>query len=144
MGTKPLEILLVEDNPGDVRLMQDYMKRSKVANNLNTVSNGAQALEYLHHGGKYANAPMPHLIILDLNMPIKGGREVLVEVKEDPALKHIPIIILTTSDAQLDIYNSYLLHANCYLTKPNDLDQFYRVVNAIEDFWMSLAKLPKR
>lgn len=144
MVSKPLEILLVEDNPGDIRLLSDFMKRSKVPNNVNSVENGAQALDYLHKTGKYSNAAMPHLIILDLNMPIKGGREVLAEVKEDPALKHIPIIVLTTSDAPLDINNSYLLHANCYLTKPADLDQFYHMVSAIEEFWMTMAKIPKR
>jgi CheY-like chemotaxis protein len=144
MISKPLEILLVEDNPGDIRLLSDFMKRSKVPNNMNAVENGAQALDYLHKTGKYANAVMPHLIILDLNMPIKGGREVLAEVKEDPALKHIPIIVLTTSDAPFDINNSYLLHANCYLTKPADLDQFYHMVSAIEEFWMTMAKIPKR
>ncbi len=143
MGSKPIEILLVEDSPGDIRLMQDYMKRSKVPNHLNTVENGAEALDYLYKRGKYSHSVLPNLIILDLNMPIKGGREVLSEVKEDPNLKHIPIIVLTTSDAQLDINNAYRLHANCYLSKPNDLEQFYRVVSAIEDFWMILAKIPK-
>jgi CheY-like chemotaxis protein len=106
------------------------------------VKNGAQALGFLHKEGKFEHAKTPHLIILDLNMPIKGGREVLSEVKEDPELKHIPIIVFTTSDAQMDIYHSYQLHANCYITKPPDLEQFYKVVSSIENFWMNLVKIP--
>lgn len=143
MVTKPIEILLVEDNPGDIRLMRDYLQRSKVSTKVNVVENGAAALSFLKKQGKYADAATPQLIILDLNMPIKGGREVLSEVKEDPILKHIPIIVFTTSDAQMDINNSYKLHANCYITKPADLEQFYRVVTGIENFWLTMAKLPK-
>ncbi len=143
MNNKPLNILLAEDNPGDIKLMQDFMLRSKVPNNLVTVENGAQALDYLYKKGKYFDASVPHLIILDLNMPIKGGREVLLEIKSDPQLKHIPVIVLTTSDAEQDIYNSYLLQANCYLTKPNNLNEFCRLMSDLENFWMMLAKLPR-
>lgn len=143
MVKKPIEILLVEDNPGDIRLMRDYLKCSKVGININVVKNGAEAIHYLQKKGKFNDVTTPQLVILDLNMPIKGGREVLSQVKEDPDLKHIPIIVFTTSDAQMDIYNSYQLHANCYITKPADLDQFYRIVSGIEQFWLTMAKLPE-
>jgi len=144
MESKPLEILLVEDNPADVMLLEDFMRRSKVINNFNTVENGAQALDYLYKKGKYADVKTPHLILLDLNMPIKGGREVLAEVKENTALKHIPIIVLTSSQGEQDIFNSYALHANCYLSKPTDLEQFHKMMSIVEYFWMHLAKLPNR
>jgi two-component system, chemotaxis family, response regulator Rcp1 len=139
---KLLEILLVEDNPGDVRLTQEAMKEGKVLNRLNVASDGVEALDFLRQNGKYANAPRPDLILLDLNLPRKDGRQVLAEIKEDPALRRIPVVILTTSEAEQDVLKTYELHANCYLTKPVDLGQFLQVVRLIADFWLSLVKLP--
>ncbi|RJQ56739.1 MAG: response regulator [Nitrospiraceae bacterium] len=140
----PIEVLLVEDNPGDVRLMQEALKDSKVHNNLHVVYDGENAMSFLRREGVYSGAPEPNLIMLDLNLPGKDGREVLDEIKNDPGLKHIPVVIVTTSAAEQDILKSYRLHANCYVTKPVNLDQFIKVVHAIEDFWFSIVKLPRK
>lgn len=142
-STKPIDILLVEDNPGDARLAQEAMKESKLRNTLYTVSDGVEAMEYLYQRGKYAGAPRPELIILDLNLPKKDGREVLAEVKEHKDLRTIPVVILTMSKAEEDIIKAYNLHANCYITKPLDLDKFIEVVKSIEDFWLTIVRLPK-
>lgn len=139
---RPIEILLVEDNPADVRLTVEALKDAKVRNKLNVIENGVEALAYLRQQGKYANAVRPDLILLDLNLPLKDGREVLADVKADDELKSIPIVILTTSKAEQDIVKTYDLHANCYVTKPVDLEQFITVVRAIEDFWLTIVKLP--
>lgn len=137
-----IEILLVEDNPGDVRLTQEALKDGKILNNLNVVSDGVEAMAFLHREGKFADAPRPELILLDLNLPKKDGREVLAEIKSQPNLKRIPVVILTSSAAEQDIFKSYNLHANCYVTKPVDLDQFIHVVKSIEQFWLTVVKLP--
>jgi two-component system, chemotaxis family, response regulator Rcp1 len=139
---KPIEILLVEDNPGDARLAVEAMKESKFKNTLHHVEDGINALDFLHKRGKYINSPRPDLILLDLNLPKKDGREVLAEIKSDPELKRIPIVILTISKAEEDILKSYNLHANCFITKPLDIDQFILVVKSIEDFWLTIVKLP--
>ncbi len=139
---KVAEILLVEDNPGDVRLTQEAFKEGKIINNLSVVVDGVEAMAFLRQDGGYTEAPRPDLILLDLNMPKKDGREVLTEIKNDPELKNIPVIILTTSQAEQDILRSYNLHANCYITKPVDLDQFNNVVKTLKDFWLSIVKLP--
>ena len=139
-----IEILLVEDNPGDVRLTREALKEGKVANRINVAADGIEAMAFLHREGKYENAPKPDLILLDLNLPRKNGREVLAEIKMDPDLKSIPVVILTSSQAEKDIVATYNLHANCYVTKPVDFDQFIDVVRSIEDFWFKLVKLPPR
>lgn len=139
---RPVEILLVEDNPGDVRLTKEALKENKLRNRLSVVEDGVEAVAFLHQVDKYAHAPRPDLILLDLNLPRKDGREVLAEIKEDPNLKCIPVIILTTSKAEEDIIKSYNLHANCYITKPVELEQFITVVKSIEDFWLTIVKLP--
>lgn len=139
---RPVEILLVEDNPGDVRLAIEALKDAKVRNNLNHVSTGEEALAYLRKEGRYADARRPDLVLLDLNLPRKSGREVLCEVKEDSSLRRIPVVILTTSQAEEDILKAYNCNANCYISKPVDLDQFIRVVRSIEDFWLTIVKLP--
>ena len=138
----PIEILLVEDNPGDVRLTLEALRDAKVLNHLSAVGDGVEAMAFLRRVGKHANAPRPDVILLDLNLPKKDGREVLAEVKSDDDLKRIPIVILTTSKAEEDILRTYNLHANCYITKPVDLDQFITVVKSIEDFWFTIVKLP--
>ena len=138
----PIEILLVEDSAGDVRLTQEALRDAKVRNNLHVVSDGMEATYFLWRQGKHANAPRPDLILLDLNLPMKGGREVLEEIKLDANLKSIPVVILTTSAAEEDILRSYQLHANCYITKPVDLDQFLKVVKTIDNFWLAVVKLP--
>lgn len=139
---KPIEILLVEDNPGDVRLTIEALKEAKVINNLTVVKDGIEALAFLRRQGAYAAAPRPHLIVLDLNLPRKDGREVLADIKADDNLKRIPVVVLTTSQDEQDVLKSYNLHANCYITKPVDLDQFVRVVRSIEDFWLGIVVLP--
>ena len=139
---KPIEILLVEDNPGDVDLAREALATGKVRNTLHHVSDGEQAMDFLRRKGKYAGMTRPDLVLLDLNMPKKDGREVLAEVKADEELKRIPVVILTTSRAEEDILKTYNLHANCYITKPIDLHQFIKVVQAIEDFWFTVVKLP--
>jgi CheY-like chemotaxis protein len=140
--SRPIEVLLVEDNPGDVRLTREALKEGKVSNNLHVAPDGVEALAFLRREGRYAAAVRPDLILLDLNLPRKGGREVLEEIKNDPALRHIPVVILTSSQAEQDIARAYDLHANCYISKPVDLDQFIRVVRSIEEFWFTVVKLP--
>lgn len=142
MNTQPIEILLVEDNPGDVRLTEEALKEGKVINRLSVVGDGVEAMAYLRKEGGYAEAVTPDLILLDLNLPRKDGREVLRDVKSDPALRKIPIVVLTTSKDERDILKSYDLHANCYITKPVDFEQFISVVRAIENFWLTVVKLP--
>ena len=137
-----VEILMVEDNPGDVRLTQEALKEGKVRNKMHVVGDGVEALAFLRREGQYADAPRPDLILLDLNLPRRNGREVLAEIKEDPDLRRIPVVILTISQAEEDILKTYDLHANCYITKPVDLDQFIKVVKSIEDFWLTIVKLP--
>ncbi len=140
---KPVEVLLVEDNPGDVRLTLEAFKEGKVNNRLSVVEDGVEALAFLRREGKYADASRPDLILLDLNLPKKDGREVLAEIKADEDLKRIPVVVLTTSKAEEDILKTYNLHANCYITKPVDFDQFVIVVRLIEDFWFTIVKLPR-
>jgi two-component system, chemotaxis family, response regulator Rcp1 len=139
---RPVEILLVEDNPGDVRLAQEALRDAKMANNLNVVTDGVEALAFLRREGKHAGARRPDLMLLDLNLPKKDGREVLAEVKEDPDLRTIPVVVLTTSDADTDVIRSYELHANAYVRKPVDFDAFIEVVRTIEDFWFTVVRLP--
>jgi CheY-like chemotaxis protein len=139
---KAIEILLVEDNPGDARLTREALSQSKVRNNLHRASDGEEALAFLRRQGSFAGAPTPDLILLDLNLPRRDGREVLEDIKSDPALKHIPVVILTSSQAEEDIIRSYQLHANCFITKPVDLEQLTKVVQGIEQFWFTLVKLP--
>jgi len=144
MTGKPVEVLLVEDDPGDVDLTKEALAEGKIAVNLHVVDDGVKALAYLRQEGSYAGAVRPDLIVLDLNLPKKDGREVLRDLKNDEALKRIPVVILTTSDAEVDVLKTYGLGANCYITKPVGLDQFAKVVRAIEDFWFSIVKLPPR
>ena len=139
---KPIEILLVEDNPGDVRLTQEALKDAKVLNKLHVVNDGIDAMAFLRQRGKYLNTVRPDLVLLDLNLPRKDGREVLAEIKVDPDLKRIPVVILTMSKAEEDIIKTYELHANCYITKPVDLGRFLEVVKSIKDFWLTVVKLP--
>ena len=139
---KPVNILLVEDNPGDARLALEALKENKVANTLHWVDDGVKALDFLYQREPYADAPRPDVILLDLNLPKKDGREVLAEIKEAPDLKRIPVVILTVSQAEEDILRTYNLHANCYITKPLDLDRFLEVVQQIENFWLTIVKLP--
>lgn len=139
---RPVEILLVEDNPGDVRLTKEALKEGKVKNSLHVVGDGIEALACLRQEGEFANAIRPDLVLLDLNLPRMDGRELLEIIKVDDDLKRIPVVILTTSKAEEDIIKTYNLHANCYITKPVDLDQFIKVVKTIEDFWMTIVKLP--
>lgn len=139
---RPAEVLLVEDSPGDVRLTREALKEGKVRNNLSVVSDGVEAMEFLRREGRFADAPRPDIVLLDLNMPRKDGREVLAEMKGDDTLKRIPVVILTTSDAEQDILRTYNLHANCYLKKPVDLEQFISIVKSVEDFWLTIVQLP--
>jgi len=141
-SVRPVEILMVEDNAGDARLTEEALKDSKVINNLHHARDGVEALEFLRREGKHKNAPVPDIILLDLNLPRKDGREVLAELKAMPRLKNIPVVVLTTSDAEQDIVMSYNLHANCYITKPVDLDKFIEIIRGIENFWLSIVKLP--
>ena len=138
----PVEILLVEDSPGDVRLTKEAFRDANSAIRLHVVADGVEALAFLRHEGVHARAPRPDLILLDLNLPKMDGREVLARIKTDASLKLIPTVILTTSDAEADIVKSYELQANCYITKPVDLDQFMTVVRSIEDFWLTIVTLP--
>jgi chemotaxis family two-component system response regulator Rcp1 len=142
-SASPIEVLLVEDSPGDVRLTKEAFKDAKVHIKLHVASDGAEAMAFLGREGKHENAPRPDLILLDLNLPKKDGREVLEEIKESPSLKSIPVVVLTTSASEEDILRSYLLHANCYITKPVDLDGFLKVVKSIDNFWLSVVKLPR-
>ena len=139
---RPVEILLVEDSPSDADLTVEALSDGKVLNNLHWVEDGVEALAFLRRQGKYNNAPRPDLILLDLNLPKKDGREVLAQIKADPQLKLIPVVVLTTSAAERDIFKTYELNANCYVTKPIDLDQFISVVKLIETFWLAVVKLP--
>ena len=137
-----IKILLVEDNPGDIRLTVEALKESKVNNQLSVVQDGEAAVSFLKREGQYADSPRPDIILLDLNLPKKNGREVLQEIKADDSLKRIPVVVLTTSGAEQDVLRSYDLHANCYVTKPVDLEKFISVVKSIEDFWFTIVKLP--
>lgn len=139
---KAVDILLVEDNPGDVELIRESLSEGKMRNEMHVVEDGIDAMKFLHKQGKYGEAPCPDLVLLDLNLPKKSGREVLQEIKSDPQLKFIPVVVLTSSKAEEDIVKSYNLHANCYITKPVDFDQFMQVVKSIEDFWLTVVKLP--
>ena len=140
--TRPIEILLVEDEPGDVRLTVEALRNARVRNRIHTVEDGVEALAFLHRRPPYAAAPRPDLILLDLNLPRKDGREVLAEIKADPALRTIPVVVLSTSRARDDVLRSYDLHANCFISKPMDLNEFNAVVKSIEDFWLTVARLP--
>ncbi len=139
---RPIHILLVEDNAGDVRLTREALKEGKVGNSLTVAPDGVEALAILRREGRYAGEARPDLILLDLNLPKKDGREVLAEIKDNPALKRIPVVVLTTSKAEEDILRTYDLHANCYITKPVDFDKFVSVVRSIDDFWLSVVRLP--
>ncbi len=136
------DFLLVEDNPGDVRLTQEALKSHKVQNNLHVVTDGEEAMLFLRRQGKYKDAPRPDVILLDLNLPKKDGREVLAEIKSDPLLKTIPVVVITSSEAEQDVIRSYDLNANCYVTKPVNFDQFVKVVQSISEFWLTIVKLP--
>jgi CheY-like chemotaxis protein len=142
MNRVPIEILLVEDNPGDVRLTREALLEAKVATRMHVAVDGVEALAFLHHEGPYAAVPRPDLILLDLNLPKKSGREVLAEIKGDEDFRQIPVVILTTSQAERDVFESYNLHANAYVSKPVDLDAFAKVVRSIEDFWFEIVRLP--
>lgn len=139
----PVEILLVEDNPGDARLAMEVLKEAKVRNTLHWTKDGVEALAFLRRKNPYEKMPRPDVILLDLNLPRKDGREVLAEIKSDEKLKRIPVVVLTISKDEEDIFRTYNLHANCYVTKPLDLNQFVKVVKSIEDFWLTIVKLPK-
>ena len=140
---KAIDILMVEDNPGDARLTREALKESKICNNLHHVIDGVEAMAFLRKEGPYKDAPTPDIIFLDLNLPRKDGRQVLAELKVIPRLKHIPVVVLTTSEAEQDVAKSYELHANCYITKPVDLDKFVEIIHGIENFWLSIVKLPQ-
>jgi CheY-like chemotaxis protein len=139
---RPIVMLLVEDNPGDVRLTREALKENKIEVNLQVVEDGEQASDYIFQRGEFADAEPPDIILLDLNLPKKDGREVLEEIKGDPRLKRIPVVVLTMSKAEEDILRAYDLHANCYISKPIDLPQFIQVVKTIEDFWFTIVRLP--
>jgi chemotaxis family two-component system response regulator Rcp1 len=141
---KVVDILLVEDNPGDVRLAREALKESKIRNQLFVVIDGVEAMDFLRRRGKHADAPRPDLILLDLNLPRKSGREVLAEIKTDESLKRIPVVIMTVSRAEEDVIKSYDQHANCYITKPLDFNQFIEVTKAIEGFWLTIVRLPPK
>ena len=142
LNMRPIEILLVEDNPGDVRLTREALAEAKVRNNLAVANDGVEALAYLRREPPHEAATRPDLVLLDLNLPRKDGREVLAEIKADPDLRRLPVVVLTTSTAEQDILESYNLYANCYITKPVDLDQFLGIVTSIEDSWLTIVKLP--
>ena len=141
---KPIEILLVEDNPGDVRLTMEALKEGKVSNKVSVVGNGVDALDFLRRQGTYSTAPRPDIILLDLKLPKKDGREVLAEIKADEDLKLIPVVVLTSSQAEQDVLKTYQLHANCYITKPVDLDQFIAAIKSLEEFWFTVVRLPRK
>jgi two-component system response regulator len=144
LDLRPIDILLVEDNPGDVDLTKEALEGAKVCNRLHVAEDGEQALDFLFRRGKFAGVPRPDLILLDLNLPKRDGRQVLEAIKAEPALAEIPVVILTTSGAEEDVARAYRLHANCYITKPVNFKQFLKVVQAIEDFWLTIVKLPKK
>lgn len=141
---QPIEILMVEDNPSDVRLTKEAFKDAKVRNRMHVAVDGEDAMGFLRRAGRHSEAPRPDLILLDLNLPKKNGREVLAEIKADSDLKRIPVVILTTSDDEKDIMAAYDLHVNAYVRKPVDLDQFIKIVEAVEDFWLTVVKLPPK
>jgi chemotaxis family two-component system response regulator Rcp1 len=141
-GSRPIEILLVEDNPGDARLTEEALKEGKVRNNLHRAVDGVEAMGFLRREGQYKDKPRPDLVLLDLNLPRKDGREVLAEMKEHPDLRLIPVVVLTTSEAEQDVVRTYELRANCYITKPVDLEKFITIVRSIEDFWLTIVRLP--
>jgi len=141
---EPFEILLVEDNPGDVFLTQEAFREGRLAHHLSVVEDGEEAMRFLRREGKHSNAPQPDLILLDLNLPKKDGRELLGEVKTDPELRQIPVIVLTTSKAEQDVARAYKLHANCYLTKPIQMDDFLKTIRSVEEFWLSVVRLPSK
>jgi two-component system, chemotaxis family, response regulator Rcp1 len=141
-ASRSIEILLVEDNPGDVRLTREALREGKVRNNLHVAQDGVEALRFLRREGEHADAVRPDLVLLDLNLPKKDGRQVLEEIKNDPELRTIPVVVLTSSQAEQDICRAYDLYANAYVTKPVDLDQFITVVRSIESFWLTIVKLP--
>ena len=141
---EPVDILLIEDNPGDVRLMREGLRDAKIINNLAVVRDGIEALAFLRQKSPYSDAPRPDLILLDLNLPRKDGREVLAEIKQDADFKRIPVVVITSSRAEQDVLKSYNLHANCYVTKPVDLEQFVAVVRSVEHFWLGIVKLPPK
>ena len=143
-AARPVDILLVEDNPGDVRLTKEALKDAKVLNEIYVAKDGVEAMEFLHRKGSFSKVPLPDLILLDLNLPKKDGREVLAEIKEDPILKHIPVVVLTTSKADEDIIKTYNLHANAYITKPVDLNRFVEIIHTLEEFWFTIVKLPPK
>ncbi len=138
---RPVVILMIEDNPGDVLLTMEALKEVKIRNTVYVAKDGVEGIEFLRHKGQFTDSPRPDIILLDLNLPRKDGREVLAEIKDDPELRCIPVVILTTSTAEQDVLKTYNLHANCYITKPVDLDQFIAVVQSIENFWFSIVKL---
>jgi len=141
---RPVDILLVEDNPGDVRLTKEALRDAKVLNEIFIAKDGVEALEFLHRKGKFSKMPLPDLILLDLNLPRKDGRQVLAEIKEDAILKHIPVVVLTTSKADEDIIKTYNLHANAYITKPVDLNRFAEIIHVLNEFWFTIVKLPPK
>jgi CheY-like chemotaxis protein len=143
MREQTFRILLVEDNPGDARLAHEALQEGSIPTDVHFASDGNQALDFLRRTGSFANVPRPDLVLLDLNMPRKDGREVLAEMKGDPDLRRIPVVVLTTSEAERDVLQSYNLHANGYVVKPLDLDQFFRIVALIKDFWLGAARLPR-
>ena len=142
-GNQAIVILLVEDNPGDTRLVLEAMREAKLDNYIHVVEDGVEAMQFLRHEGRFGDAPRPDLVLLDLNLPKKDGRAVLAEVKADPVLRRIPVVVLTTSQAEEDVLRAYDLHANCYITKPVDMEQFMKVVAQIDDFWVRVVTLPK-
>jgi chemotaxis family two-component system response regulator Rcp1 len=137
-----MEILLIEDNPADIRLTMEAFQELKVPNHVHVAMDGIDAMAYLRHQGRYQNAVLPDLILLDLNLPLKNGREILEEVKNDEDLRHIPVVVLTTSRAEEDVLQAYRLHVNCYLTKPSDLNQFFTLIQEIQRFWFGIARIP--
>jgi chemotaxis family two-component system response regulator Rcp1 len=141
---KPIEILLVEDNPGDAELTREAFASGKIDNQLHLVCDGVEAMAFLRRQGEYAGVPRPDLVLLDLNLPRMDGREVLAEIKSDESLKHIPVVVLTTSKDEVDVLRSYNLHANCFVTKPFEFGEFLRAVRSIEDFWFTIVRLPRR
>ena len=141
---RPVEVLMVEDNPGDIRLTQISFKSFKIKNNLNVVENGEDAMLYLRKEGRFSGAVMPDLVLLDLNLPKKDGRTVLKEIKADEKLKHLPVVIMTSSDFDMDILKSYQLQASCYITKPAGFEEFMKILKSIDDFWLMIVQLPPR
>jgi two-component system, chemotaxis family, response regulator Rcp1 len=139
---RPIEILLVEDNPADVRLTVECLKEAKVANKLHAIMDGGKALDFLFHRGEYVDVPRPDVVLLDLNLPGIDGRTVLKQIKEDPILRVIPVVVITSSEAEADIIKSYESHANCFISKPIDFEGFLKIVHSIEDFWFEVVKLP--